>query len=127
MHNLITCHGMLWHAHPASPDLCAPCHPPPTTTQAEKALERIKEEGLIEKPFVAKKRSFTFPIVEKMGQKVRGCVESDQLCGACGWSVQTGRQAGQLARCNAWSSQPCAEARQCKADGQLGFCHTKAC
>lgn len=38
--------------------------------QAEKALERIKEEGLIEKPFVAKKRSFTFPPVEKMGQKV---------------------------------------------------------
>lgn len=38
--------------------------------QAEKALERIKEEGLIPKPFVAKKRSFTFPPVEKMGQKV---------------------------------------------------------
>jgi hypothetical protein len=39
-------------------------------SQAEKALERIKEEGLIPKPFVAKKRSFTFPPVEKMGQKV---------------------------------------------------------
>lgn len=38
--------------------------------QAEKALERIKEEGLIEKPFIPKKRSFTFPHVEKMGQKV---------------------------------------------------------
>ena len=36
--------------------------------QAEKALERIKEEGLIEKPFIAKKRSFTFPPVsEKVG------------------------------------------------------------
>ena len=31
--------------------------------QAEKALERIKEEGVIEKPFIAKKRSFTFPTV----------------------------------------------------------------
>jgi ATPase subunit of ABC transporter with duplicated ATPase domains len=31
--------------------------------QAEKAIERMKEEGLIEKPFVAKKRSFTFPTV----------------------------------------------------------------
>lgn len=40
------------------------------SSQAEKALERIKAEGLIEKPFVAKKRSFTFPPVEKMGQKV---------------------------------------------------------
>eukprot|EP00197_Chlamydomonas_leiostraca_P006476 CAMPEP_0202869404 /NCGR_PEP_ID=MMETSP1391-20130828/12431_1 /ASSEMBLY_ACC=CAM_ASM_000867 /TAXON_ID=1034604 /ORGANISM="Chlamydomonas leiostraca, Strain SAG 11-49" /LENGTH=706 /DNA_ID=CAMNT_0049549717 /DNA_START=43 /DNA_END=2163 /DNA_ORIENTATION=- len=39
-------------------------------SQAEKALERIKEEGLIEKPFVEKKRSFTFPPVDKMGQKV---------------------------------------------------------
>ena len=38
--------------------------------QAEKALERIKEEGLIDKPFIPKKRSFTFPPVEKMGQKV---------------------------------------------------------
>uniref|UniRef100_A0A7R9YWU0 ABC transporter domain-containing protein n=1 Tax=Chlamydomonas euryale TaxID=1486919 RepID=A0A7R9YWU0_9CHLO len=38
--------------------------------QAEKALEKLKEEGLIEKPFVPKKRSFTFPPVERMGQKV---------------------------------------------------------
>mmetsp|Transcript_5166 Transcript_5166/g.11242 ORF Transcript_5166/g.11242 Transcript_5166/m.11242 type:complete len:696 (+) Transcript_5166:136-2223(+) len=38
--------------------------------QAEKTIERIKAEGLIEKPFVAKKRAFTFPPVEKMGQKV---------------------------------------------------------
>jgi hypothetical protein len=34
-------------------------------------LARIKEEGLIPKPFTEKKRSFTFPPVEKMGQKVR--------------------------------------------------------
>ncbi len=40
-------------------------------SQAEKALERIRAEGLIEKPFVPKKRSFTFPPVDKMGQKVR--------------------------------------------------------
>lgn len=40
-------------------------------SQAEKTLERIKAEGLIEKPFVPKKRSFTFPPVEKMGQKAR--------------------------------------------------------
>ncbi|KXZ43852.1 hypothetical protein GPECTOR_79g131 [Gonium pectorale] len=39
-------------------------------SQAEKALERIRAEGLIEKPFVPKKKSFTFPTVEKMGQKV---------------------------------------------------------
>ena len=31
--------------------------------QAEKALERIKEEGIIAKPFVAKKRTFRFPPV----------------------------------------------------------------
>jgi ATPase subunit of ABC transporter with duplicated ATPase domains len=43
-------------------------------SQAEKALERIKAEGLIAKPFVPKSRSFTFPPVEKMGQKV-GCVD----------------------------------------------------
>jgi ATPase subunit of ABC transporter with duplicated ATPase domains len=30
----------------------------------------MKDEGLIEKPFVPKKRSFTFPPVEKMGQSV---------------------------------------------------------
>jgi hypothetical protein len=34
---------------------------------AEKALERIKAEGLVEKPFVPKRRAFTFPPVEKMG------------------------------------------------------------
>eukprot|EP00878_Enallax_costatus_P031305 GHUV01034225.1.p1 GENE.GHUV01034225.1~~GHUV01034225.1.p1 ORF type:complete len:665 (+),score=134.63 GHUV01034225.1:184-2178(+) len=37
---------------------------------AEKQIERMKAEGLIEKPFVAKRRSFTFPPVEKMGQTV---------------------------------------------------------
>jgi ATPase subunit of ABC transporter with duplicated ATPase domains len=35
---------------------------------AEKAIDRIKAEGLIEKPFVAKRRAFTFPPVERMGQ-----------------------------------------------------------
>jgi len=35
---------------------------------AEKAIERMKAEGLIEKPFVAKRRAFTFPPVERMGQ-----------------------------------------------------------
>ncbi|EFJ51883.1 hypothetical protein VOLCADRAFT_56598 [Volvox carteri f. nagariensis] len=39
-------------------------------SQAEKTLERIRAEGLIEKPFVPKKKSFTFPPVEKMGQRV---------------------------------------------------------
>ncbi|KAF6252209.1 P-loop containing nucleoside triphosphate hydrolase protein [Scenedesmus sp. NREL 46B-D3] len=37
---------------------------------AEKQLERMKAEGLIEKPFVPKRRSFTFPPVEKMGTNV---------------------------------------------------------
>ncbi|GBF90920.1 ABC transporter F family member-like [Raphidocelis subcapitata] len=37
---------------------------------AEKTLERIRAEGLIEKPFVPKRRAFTFPPVEKMGQSV---------------------------------------------------------
>uniref|UniRef100_A0A383WHR1 ABC transporter domain-containing protein n=1 Tax=Tetradesmus obliquus TaxID=3088 RepID=A0A383WHR1_TETOB len=37
---------------------------------AEKQLERMKAEGLIEKPFVPKRRSFTFPPVEKMGANV---------------------------------------------------------
>jgi hypothetical protein len=37
---------------------------------AEKQLEKMKAEGLVPKPFVPKKRSFTFPPVEKMGQKV---------------------------------------------------------
>ena len=36
---------------------------------AEKALERLKAEGTyVEKPFVPKKRPFTFPPVERMGQ-----------------------------------------------------------
>lgn len=42
---------------------------------AEKQIERMKAEGLIEKPFVAKRRSFTFPPVEKLGQsavQIRG-------------------------------------------------------
>ena len=34
---------------------------------AEKALERMREEGLVGKPFVPKKRSFAFPSVERMG------------------------------------------------------------
>lgn len=43
---------------------------------AEKALEKIKEEGsLVEKPFVARKRSFAFPAVERMGQDVL-CVQN---------------------------------------------------
>lgn len=36
---------------------------------AEKALEKLQAEGtFVEKPFVAKKRAFTFPPVERMGQ-----------------------------------------------------------
>ena len=34
---------------------------------AEKALERMREEGLVGKPFVPKKRSFAFPAVDRMG------------------------------------------------------------
>jgi hypothetical protein len=60
------------HLHVTS--LAAPSVSPWLSCQAEKALERIKEEGLIPKPFVAKKRSFTFPPVEKMGQKVGALV-----------------------------------------------------
>ena len=37
---------------------------------AEKQLEKMRAEGLIPKPFVPKKRAFTFPPVEKMGQRV---------------------------------------------------------
>lgn len=37
---------------------------------AEKQLEKMRAEGLIEKPFVPKKRSFTFPSAERMGQRV---------------------------------------------------------
>lgn len=43
---------------------------------AEKQLEKMREEGLIEKPFVAKRRSFTFPSAERMGQRV---LEIDDL------------------------------------------------
>lgn len=39
-------------------------------TAAEKTIERMKAEGLIEKPFVPKRRSFAFPPVEKMGSTV---------------------------------------------------------
>jgi hypothetical protein len=46
---------------------------------AEKQLERMRAEGLIEKPFVPKRRSFTFPPVEKMGAKV-----VDIKVGTCG-------------------------------------------
>ncbi len=38
---------------------------------AEKELERLRSEGtFVEKPFVPKKRSFRFPPVETMGQRV---------------------------------------------------------
>jgi hypothetical protein len=37
---------------------------------AEKQLERMRAEGLVEKPFVPKRRAFTFPPVEKMGASV---------------------------------------------------------
>ena len=37
---------------------------------AEKQLEKMRAEGLIEKPYVAKKRSFAFPSAEGMGQRV---------------------------------------------------------
>lgn len=38
-------------------------------TTAEKTLEKLKAEGTyVEKPFVAKNRSFSFPPVERMGQ-----------------------------------------------------------
>ena len=39
-------------------------------SSAEKQLERMKAEGLIEKPFEAKRRSFSFPTAERMGRKV---------------------------------------------------------
>ena len=38
--------------------------------QAEKTLERMAAEGLVTKPFVPKRKAFTFPPVEKMGQRV---------------------------------------------------------
>lgn len=37
---------------------------------AEKQLEKMRADGLIEKPYVAKKRSFTFPNAERLGQQV---------------------------------------------------------
>lgn len=38
---------------------------------AEKTLEKIKAEGgLVPKPYVPKKRTFAFPPVERMGQRV---------------------------------------------------------
>lgn len=38
---------------------------------AEKELERLRSEGtFVEKPFVPKKRSFRFPPVEAIGQRV---------------------------------------------------------
>jgi len=39
-------------------------------SSAEKQLEKMKEDGLIEKPFEAKKRSFSFPTAERLGRKV---------------------------------------------------------
>lgn len=57
---------------------------------AEKQIEKMKAEGLIPKPFVPKKRSFTFPPVEKMGQRVVGiegmsCNGNLMLCCAGPW------------------------------------------
>lgn len=40
---------------------------------AEKALERMREEGLVGKPFVPKKRSFAFPPVDRMGCANKHC------------------------------------------------------
>jgi len=42
---------------------------------AEKALERMREEGLVGKPFVPKKRSFAFPAVDRMGCAL-GCLQA---------------------------------------------------
>ena len=39
-------------------------------TAAEKQLEKMRTDGLIEKPYIAKKRSFTFPDAERMGKMV---------------------------------------------------------
>jgi hypothetical protein len=41
----------------------------------------MKAEGLVEKPFVPKKRSFTFPPVEKMGTNVVDI--KVRRCGVC--------------------------------------------
>lgn len=53
-----------------SPPTPHPLSLPPRHAAAEKALEKMKAEGLIEKPFVPKRRSFLFPPVDKMGQTV---------------------------------------------------------
>lgn len=37
---------------------------------AEKQLEKMRADGLIEKPYVAKRRSFTFPNAERLGRRV---------------------------------------------------------
>ena len=37
---------------------------------AQKQLDKMQAEGLVEKPFVPKKRTFSFPPVEKMGTSV---------------------------------------------------------
>jgi ATPase subunit of ABC transporter with duplicated ATPase domains len=55
---------------PALPTHATPHHTPFSLPAAEKQLEKMKAEGLVEKPFVPKKRSFTFPPVEKMGARV---------------------------------------------------------
>lgn len=39
-------------------------------TAAEKQIEKMRSEGLIERPFVPKRRSFTFPSAERMGKMV---------------------------------------------------------
>lgn len=39
-------------------------------TSAEKQLEKMRDDGLIEKPYVAKRRSFTFPNAERLGRRV---------------------------------------------------------
>lgn len=37
---------------------------------AEKALEAMKEEGLVEKPFVAKKRTFAYVLLQSLCMQV---------------------------------------------------------
>ena len=53
--------------------------------QAEKTLERIRAEGLIEKPFVPKSRSFTFPPVSALRACVTCVIKACQLV-PCSWS-----------------------------------------
>lgn len=50
----------------------------------------MKAEGLIPKPFVPKKRSFTFPPVEKMGQRVL-TIEGEHNCKLLHLQVVAGR------------------------------------